>query len=420
MPMTANDPSDIDRSRARRNFVSSNNILHISRGRTACDGCRFRRWIRACRPWESQGSGGVIMTSGFRCMRSAIAFVLVMVFPWSLLAQAGKDTDPNIVAKIQKVQITRDELLKYAAADLERLDLERMQFEANQERDRHQVMEANLARLLEDKLLGLEAEKRGVSRDQLLQMELQSKVGEPTEADVKAYYEANKQRITQPYVQIASQIYKYLKSENYNRAKANFVDQLKQSHGAATFLEPLRARVEIAGSPSQGPVDAPVTLVEFSDFQCPYCAVEFNTLRQVMSKYGSQVRLVYRNFPLFQIHPNAQKAAEAGLCAADQGHFWEMHDLMFQSQSQLDEVALKAKAAQLKLDPEAFNTCLATAQHADRVRKDLNAGAMLGVSGTPALFINGRFVSGAVPFAQIARIIDEELKTSAQTGARDK
>lgn len=348
-----------------------------------------------------------------RILRSAIVLVLVLI-PIRLFSQTAKPAGSGTVAQFQGSVITQDELEKFAAKDLENLDLQRVQFNASWDRNRRAVLESSLERLLSESLLKAEAARRGLAVEALLDEELKGKVKDPTEDDVKAFYEANKQRINQPLIQIGSQVKSYLKTENYNQAKAAFVEQLKKQYGATISLAPERQDVATAGSPSHGPGSAPVTLVEFSDFQCPYCARFFSTLRQVLDKYGPQVRLIYRNFPLLQIHPYAEKAAEAGLCAADQGHFWDMHDLMFQTQGQLKEEDLKGKAAQLKLNMESFNSCLDSGQHAEQVKQDLYAGSKLGVTGTPALFINGRFVSGAVPFADIAKVIDEELSVPSR------
>ncbi len=358
------------------------------------------------------------MLSRARYFMYVLAFLAGIQFPISLSAQAGKPGDPAVVAKYQGVEITQGDLNKYATKDLEGLELERVQFEMKYARDKSQIFQANLARLLEDRLLQTEATRRGISREQLLETELQGKVKVPTDDDVKTFYEANRQRINQPLPQIDSQIRNYLKTQYYEAAKVELIEQLKKSYGVMVYLQPLRSNLDIEGYPSKGPPDAPVVLVEFSDFQCPYCASLHATLEQVIARYSAQVRLIYRNFPLSQIHPNAEKAAEAGLCAADQGHFWEMHDLMFQSQSLLKEADLKSKAAQLNLDTAMFNSCLNSGQKAGKVQQDLYAGAKLGVAGTPALFVNGRFVSGAVPLADIVRIIDDELKSPSQSVKR--
>jgi protein-disulfide isomerase len=150
--------------------------------------------------------------------------------------------------------------------------------------------------------------------------------------------------------------------------------------------------------------------VEFSDFQCGYCKAVVGTLKEIQKNYAGQVRLVYRQYPIAAIHPDAFKAAEASLCAGAQGRFWELHDMMFEEQGSLKEEDLKVKAARLQLDIAAFNDCLQSGKSANRVKQDLREGSRAGVSGTPALFINGRFLSGAQPYEEIAKIIDEELK----------
>ncbi len=170
------------------------------------------------------------------------------------------------------------------------------------------------------------------------------------------------------------------------------------------------SRVQVAAEgPSLGPENAPVTIVEFSDFQCPYCAAAVPTLDQVMSAYPDKVRLVYRSFPLPQ-HANAYKAAEAGLCADEQGQFWPMHDWMFAHQSQLALTDLKQEAMALGLDSAQFDSCLDSGKYAARVEADLKAGEAAGVSATPTFFINGRELLGAQPFEAFKQIIDEELQ----------
>ena len=126
-----------------------------------------------------------------------------------------------------------------------------------------------------------------------------------------------------------------------------------------------------------------------------------------------KVRIVFRQFPLTSIHPQAQKAAEASLCAADQDKFWEMHDAMFQDQSNLQIDKLKEKAASLGLDTEVFNGCIDSSKYTEKVAEDLQEGSRAGVTGTPAVFINGRFLSGAQPFETLAKIIEEELDSVA-------
>jgi protein-disulfide isomerase len=171
--------------------------------------------------------------------------------------------------------------------------------------------------------------------------------------------------------------------------------------------------VSVDDDPVLGPDDAPVTIVEFSDFQCPFCArfqqQTFNALRE---KYGDDIRIVFRDFPLSSLHPDATKASEAAECADDQGKFWEMHDAMFQSQA-ITGVGLPAvtsMAESLDLDMDEFQECVDSGKYADEVAKDLQEGTSYGVTGTPTFFINGVRLVGAVPIDQFSAIIDEELE----------
>jgi protein-disulfide isomerase len=158
-----------------------------------------------------------------------------------------------------------------------------------------------------------------------------------------------------------------------------------------------------------GPEDAPVTLVEFSDFECPYCAQFYRTLKQLAENYSGRLRVVYRQFPI-RTHPNAYAAAEASLCAHDQGEFWAMHDVMFEDQDNLDPTSLREKAERIGLDLEQYDTCLASERHAERIDRDRREARRLGVDGTPAIFVNGvPLAVGAPAYSVAARAIDEEL-----------
>ncbi|MEM6454225.1 MAG: DsbA family protein [Acidobacteriota bacterium] len=167
-------------------------------------------------------------------------------------------------------------------------------------------------------------------------------------------------------------------------------------------------KLPIGDSYVMGDKDALVTIIEFSDFQCPYCSRVNPTIEQVKAKYGDKIALVFRHFPL-SFHAEAPKASEAALCADDQGKFWEMHDALFADQQNLKVDGLRAKAEGLQLDMAAFNACLDSSKYAETVQRDLREGSAVGVSGTPAFFINGRFLSGAAPLENFTTIIDDEL-----------
>jgi protein-disulfide isomerase len=176
---------------------------------------------------------------------------------------------------------------------------------------------------------------------------------------------------------------------------------------------PTPSGVEVSADddPAVGPIDAPVLIVEFTDYQCSYCAsFARETLRQILDNYGDQVRFVVRDFPILSMHPQAQKAAQAAQCANDQGRFWEYHDLLFQNQQALDASSLEDYAQQLDLEVAAFTTCLDSDRYLAEVQHDLTDGQSYGVNGTPTFFINGRLLRGAQPFSAFQEMIDEELQ----------
>ena len=169
------------------------------------------------------------------------------------------------------------------------------------------------------------------------------------------------------------------------------------------------ARLKVAADgPAKGPDKAPVTIVEFSDFECPYCVKAEETVQEVLKTYEGKVRLVYRDFPL-PFHPHAQKAAEAAHCAGDQGKYWDMHSALFSNQQALGAEDLKSHAKKLGLDSGKFDKCLDSGEKAALVEENKKAGAEVGVSGTPAFFVNGILISGAQPFSEFKSINDKEL-----------
>jgi protein-disulfide isomerase len=184
----------------------------------------------------------------------------------------------------------------------------------------------------------------------------------------------------------------------------------------AAQATPKPVTIDAGDNPAKGPADAKVTIVEFSDFQCPYCArFTTETLPQILTNYGDKIRFVFMNFPLTSIHENAQKAAEAGECANEQGAFWQFHDIMFQNQSALTVDNLKSYAAQLNLDTAKFNDCLDSGRMADAVTADMavaeTAATDAGLTrfGTPAFFINGNNLAGAQPYDVFKAAIDAAL-----------
>jgi protein-disulfide isomerase len=187
---------------------------------------------------------------------------------------------------------------------------------------------------------------------------------------------------------------------------------LRSKAKVTTYLKPppiQRADVSINGAPFKGAEKAPVTIVKFEDFECPFCKTVQPTLVALLKKYDGKVRVVHKDLPLEEIHPRAQLAAEAARCAGDQGKFWEYHDTLYGNSPKLGAAELKTYAKNVGLDPAPFEQCLTSGKYKAAVQKDLSEGAKLGLTGTPTFFINGREISGAQPLEAFAAIIDEEL-----------
>jgi len=330
-----------------------------------------------------------------------------VVFLFSGMAQAQNPAKP--VAIVNGEPITEEQVQKEASTELQRLEQKKDQFLAGMERDKKKAVEDALNEIVTAKLLTAEAKKRGIPIDELVKTEVDEKVPVPSEDAVRKFYDANKARINGTFVETALDIRNYLMNEGHDRVFAVLLSKLRKDYDFKSLIEPDRTTVATQGHPSLGSATAPVTIVEFSDFECPYCGGLYPTLKTIEANYKDKVRIVYRQFPLTQIHPRAQKAAEASLCASEQGKFWQLHDAMFTDQQHLAVEDLKGKAAALSMNAEAFATCLDSGKHAAAIRDSIIEGSKAGVDGTPALFINGRFLGGNQPYGEIEKIIEDEL-----------
>lgn len=179
--------------------------------------------------------------------------------------------------------------------------------------------------------------------------------------------------------------------------------------GTATRLQGASTALAANDDPFLGPKTAKVTVVEFSDFQCPFCRQSFPIVRELEATYRNKIRIVYRDFPITQIHQFAFKAAEAGQCANEQGKFWAYHDKLFTNQERLDILSLKEYARQVGLNELKFNNCLDSGKFAGEVQADFDDGLALGVSGTPTWFINNKRVVGVISLEDFKKIVDAEL-----------
>jgi predicted DsbA family dithiol-disulfide isomerase len=309
------------------------------------------------------------------------------------------------VAKVGDQVITEADLSKESKAEVSRADAQHLE-------QVHQIRERTLDGLIEKRLIETKAKAEGLSPEQLVEREVSSKLTPPTETELKAMYDqakANGQALP-PYEQVKPQIVKYLTDQRRAQQKKTFIDKLRAENKVQMMLPPLLLpKQEIAAEgQSRGPSSAPITIVEFSDYQCPYCSRAEDTVKKVMDEYKGKIRLFYRDYPL-PFHAQAQKASEAALCAADQNKYWEMHEKLFANQQALAVPQLKEHAKGLGLDQAKFDKCLDGGDKAKEVEISKKAGEEAGVNGTPHFFINGRPLSGAQPFEEFKKVIDAEL-----------
>jgi protein-disulfide isomerase len=268
---------------------------------------------------------------------------------------------------------------------------------------------AVLDEMIGNELLDQESKARGVERHTLEESEINSKVGPVTDAEIAAWYQTNTARVQGATLdQVREPIRALLAQQRVTEARDRYLTTLKAKTPVRVLLEPPRQQVATAGRPTLGPSNAPIEMIEFSDFQCPYCQRANPTVTQVLNLYGDKIRFTYRHYPLPN-HPNARPAAEAAQCANAQGKFWPFHDRLFANPSQLGTGDLTRHAAAVGLDTAQFEACVGERKYKADVDADIQAGNDAGVDGTPAFFINGRMLSGAQPFEVFKRVIDEEL-----------
>jgi protein-disulfide isomerase len=263
--------------------------------------------------------------------------------------------------------------------------------------------------LVRKKLVEAEAKKRGLSVDELLANEVDSKIPEPSDDEAKGYYLAVKNGATASFDAVKQQVKQMIRNAEIQQARQKYEDSLRVNSEILVLMQPPSSQVDYDPARVKGDPNAPVTMIEFADFQCPYCQKTEATVNALLAKYKGRVKLAFLDFPLNEIHPQAAQAAEASHCAGEQGKFWEYHDSLFAEQSKLDEKSLISRAQSLHLDESAFRSCLMSGKFKELVEANRRQGARFGVAGTPAYFINGVFMSGAQPQAEFEKIIDNEL-----------
>jgi len=261
-------------------------------------------------------------------------------------------------------------------------------------------------------LLTREAKNRNISVSTLLDQEVASKVAPITDEEIKSFYDSNKNRLGVEVSKVQEQIREYLKNRKVEAKKIEFIAQLRSKTKVTTHLKPpavYRVEPVVAGAPMRGAEKALVTIVKFEDFQCPFCKTVQPRFTELLKKYDGKLRLFHKDLPLEELHGQARQAAEAARCAGDQGKFWAYHDKLYERSPKATADDLKTYAKALDLDVNGFDECFASGKFKTAVQKDLVEGSQLGLTGTPAFFINGRELIGAQPIEAFTAIIDEEL-----------
>ena len=345
------------------------------------------------------------------------AAVLPLVLAAVMTAACGDE--PTVSAQSAAVASNPDQVVAEVAGKpitLKDVDAKWEEFDTAERARVVQALYQNRRNMIEqlvgDELIANAAKAAGQSVAAFLEADAARRLPAITEADIASLYEQNKDRAQgRTLDQLRGEIKPFLENRRTLQARAMLVDELKAKSGAAVkvMLDPPRYTVPVVASdPVRGNPNAPVTIIEFSDYQCPFCARVNPTLDLVRSTYGDKVRIVFKDYPLPN-HAEAPKAAEAARCAGEQNKYWEMHDAMFANQRALGVPALKQAARAIGLDGGAFDSCLDSGKHAAAVLAGGELGNKIGVNSTPTLYVNGRPLIGAQPFEAFKQIIDEEL-----------
>ncbi len=318
--------------------------------------------------------------------------------PSYLFKPAAKE---GLAAKVGDIEITNAELTDGIESEL---------FEAESK-----VFEIKLNRLktlLLQRYMDQDPRKKGLSNDEFLDKYIASEV-KISEKEIEAFIKD--QNIPAEHInpQVKEKIKGYLGMERKKEAVEKWLAEKSNKKPVEVYIpKPRRPTfpVEVGNAPTFGNKNAKVTIVEYSDFQCPFCSKGADVLNKIKKKYGDKVQVAFKNFPL-PFHNHAEQAAVAGLCANEQGSklFWKMHDEMFENQESLDTEGLKKMAKKVGLKTAEFEKCLSENKTLAQVRADMEEGRNLKVKSTPTFFINGQLINGAQPIEVFSEIIDEEL-----------
>jgi len=335
------------------------------------------------------------MSVSGKVLKLGLNAVLGLLSAGSIAAQS----DTSVVAEVGGVKVTMAELEQEESAKLLSAHYQYYQAETKA-----------LNELIEKKLLEQKAKSENMTLEQLVDRDIKSQVKDPSEDQMKVYYEGLE--TDQSYDAVRDKILEKIRELRTEKARSAYVNALRAQTTVYVTLAPPRANVDTQNAETLGPEKAQVALVEFADYECPYCQKVAADLKKLQAELSDKVAFTYKDFPL-PMHARAEKAAEAARCAGKQGKFWEFHDELFRSK-ELSVNELKAQARALKLDGAEFDKCVDSGEQAAAVERDRKEGMRLGLSGTPSFFINGHFLSGALDYAALRQIVEQQLAAPAQ------
>ncbi len=333
-----------------------------------------------------------------------LALVMSLTTVTNLYGQAGPDSS-QVLARVSNTNLTVGDLQLQEGGKLLQAQY---QYYINERKA--------LDELIDNRLLADEARRRNIPLDQLLDTEVYKGVKDPTEDQLEVYYEGLDTQ--ESYASVREEVLEHIRELRRTKARAAFVANLRKQAKIDVLLLPPSADVDLSAAYENGPRSAPVVLVEFADYECPYCQKVNPEIQQLKKEYGDSLAVVYKDFPL-PMHHGSEKAAEAARCAGEQGKFWEYHDVLFYSQLTTID-ALKQHAQTLKLDQDAFNTCLDDGKESPAVKKDLEEAKSLGLTGTPSFFVNGHFFSGVVDYQALKDIVNQQLSLATAVHAEQQ
>lgn len=334
-----------------------------------------------------------------------ITMSAALLFPVD--ATAGKATR-DVLAEVDGGPITAAEVATAIGMPLYKLEAQI-----------YEMKRQKLRQLVAEKLLAAEAAKRKISVAQLLERDVASKADSLSEAEIDSFYNAHKANFAAEENAGREQARLLLRAQRQAEAQTALLQRLLAQASVMEHLKvPVAPSIELPkGGVARGNDKAPVRIVEFTDFHCPYCKLAEATVTEVLAKFGDKVSYEHRDFPIARLHPEAPRAHLAARCAAEQEKFWPYHDKLFAGPAQSGSEQLRSYASESELDVEAFAQCLESGRHQAALQQDIEIGTRLGVTGTPTFFINGRMLVGAQPLARFVDVIEEELAKVGRTPA---